>query len=107
MASDLDMEVLARRSGISSSRLAHLFQAQLGLSPLQYKNFARLQHFVRLSGEADANILRAALRAGFGSYPQFHRVYQQVCGAPPRAHLNWLMNNEALDAARTIGSSGG
>lgn len=98
----LEMDVLARRAGISGSRLAHLFQAQLGLSPLQYKNFARLQHFIRERSGDKPTILRAALRAGFGSYAQFHRIFHQVCGVAPGAHLAWLLENDDVDTARTM-----
>ena len=101
----LDMGTLARRSGISPSRLAHLFQAQLGVTPLQYKNFVRLQHFIQVRRDGDISILREALRAGFGSYPQFHRVFHQVCGAPPKAHFQWLSGRQGIDARRTVGSS--
>lgn len=91
---DLAIESLAREAGLSASRLAHLFQEQVGLSPLQYRNFSRIQEFVRRwNGEA-GTLLAAALAAGFGSYPQFHRVFCQVCGEPPRDHLNWLDRTE-------------
>jgi len=32
-------------------------------------------------------MLGAAFRAGFGSYPQFHRAFWQVTGYAPSEHL--------------------
>ncbi len=87
---ELDVPGVARRAGVSASRLAHLFQEQVGLTPLQYRNFCRVQHFIRTWRTGEPSLVRAALEAGFGSYPQFHRVFRQVCGSAPRDHLDWL-----------------
>jgi AraC-like DNA-binding protein len=101
----LDVERLARESGLSASRLAHLFAEQLGITPLQYRNFARVQYFIRSYDGDEHNLLRAALRAGFGSYAQFHRTFRQVCGAPPAVHFRWLTESARVDAKRTLGST--
>lgn len=102
---ELDIADLARQSGSSASRLAHLFADQVGITPLQYRNFARVQHFIRGYDNDERNLLRAALRAGFGSYAQFHRVFLQVCGKTPAAHFRWLSDSDDLDAQRTLGKT--
>lgn len=99
----ISVQSLAARVGLSASRLAHLFQEELGLTPLQYGNFVRLQRFIQTQESGASNLLRHALMSGFGSYAQFHRVFHQVCGRPPGAHLRWLETDEAVDASRTIG----
>jgi AraC-like DNA-binding protein len=101
----LDIERLALESGLSASRLAHLFAEQLGITPLQYRNFARVQYFIRSYDGDERNLLRAALRAGFGSYAQFHRTFRQVCGEAPAAHFKWLTESARVDAKRTLGSA--
>jgi AraC-like DNA-binding protein len=101
----LDIARLAEQSGLSASRLAHLFAEQLGITPLQYRNFARVQHFIRSYDGDERNLLRAALRAGFGSYAQFHRAFRQVCGEAPAVHFKWLANSARIDAKRTLGST--
>jgi len=100
----LDISGLARQAGLSSSRLSHLFAEQLGLTPLQYRNFARVQHFIQTYDGDERNLLRAALRAGFGSYAQFHRTFRQVCGESPANHFRWLDGAE-VDAKRTLGNA--
>jgi AraC-like DNA-binding protein len=105
LASELCMTELGKRAGISPSRLSHLFQEQLGITPLQYRNFCRVQYFIQRHGESDASLMRAALRAGFGSYPQFHRSFQQVCGAPPAAHLGRLLSDAWMSPERTLPKS--
>lgn len=102
---DLDIARLARHAGLSASRLAHLFAEQVGVTPLQYRNFARVQHFIRTYAGDEGDLLRAALRAGFGSYAQFHRVFRQVCGKSPAMHLRWLTHSRAPNSRRTLGET--
>jgi len=102
---ELDIARLAQQSGLSTSRLAHLFAEQVGVTPLQYRNFARVQHFIRTYDDTKRDLLRASLRAGFGSYAQFHRVFRQVCGEPPAMHFRWLTGSGAVSAQRTLGET--
>jgi AraC-like DNA-binding protein len=79
---------LARRAGLSPSRLSRLFKQQTGLSIVEFRNRQRMQRFLtRYELERDSGrrstLLNAALDAGFGSYPQFHRVFRQVAGCSP------------------------
>jgi AraC-like DNA-binding protein len=82
---------LARRAGLSPSRLSRLFKQQTGLSIVEFRNRQRMQRFLdryeleRNSGR-QSTLLNAALDAGFGSYPQFHRVFRQVAGCSPAEH---------------------
>lgn len=80
-------EHIALRVGLSRSRLTHMFTQQLGVPPIQYRNHLRIQHFITHLHQTGAdNMLAAALDAGFGSYPQFHRVFRQVTGYSPSEH---------------------
>jgi AraC-like DNA-binding protein len=98
-----DINALARRAGLSASRLTHLFSEQVGISPTQYRNFARVQSFIRTFRRGESNLLDAALAAGFGSYPQFHRVFRQVCGVSPQEHMSFLAESTVVDARLTLG----
>jgi AraC-like DNA-binding protein len=88
---------LARRASLSPSRLSRLFKQQTGLSIVEFRNRRRMQRFLdRYELERNigrqSTLLNAALDAGFGSYPQFHRVFRQVAGCSPaeyqRRHSN-------------------
>ena len=79
---------LARKADLSPSRLSRLFKQQTGLSIVEFRNRQRMQRFLdRYELEREAGrqktLLDAALDAGFGSYPQFHRVFRQVVGCSP------------------------
>ncbi len=79
---------LATRVGLSPSRLSRKFHAQLGVTLVDYRNRARLERFLgRYHPDGRESVLEAALAAGFGSYPQFHRVFLQILGRSPRAYF--------------------
>jgi AraC-like DNA-binding protein len=80
-------EKLATDLGISLSRLARLFKDELGISLVEYRNQLRLERFTALIEGGAANLLGAALEAGFGSYAQFHRVFRAARGKTPRDYF--------------------
>ncbi len=83
-AEPLSVEQIAARVGLSASRLSRLFHQQTGIALVDFRNRQRLQRFLRLYGRGRAaSVLNAALDAGFGSYPQFHRVFKQQMGCSP------------------------
>jgi len=79
-----DLPALAAAVNLSPSRLSRLFRAQTGVSITDFRNRQRIARFLRLYGGGRTTLTDAALRAGFGSYPQFHRVYTALEGEPPR-----------------------
>lgn len=78
---------LARRLATTESRLGKLFKAEMGFTVTNYRNRLRLETFLRLVSDGDANLTQASLEAGFGSYAQFHRVFRTTLGATPREYL--------------------
>ena len=81
-----DLTELAKRVGLSPARLSQRFNRQLGVSIADYRNRIRLERFLE-AHRPGTTVLDAALAAGFGSYPQFHRVFRQFLGTTPRAYL--------------------
>jgi AraC-like DNA-binding protein len=84
---------LARRCGLSPARLSRLFKQQTHVPLVRFRQQQMLERFFQLyqSGE-DKTMLTAALAAGFGSYPQFHRVFKQQTGLSPaeyRRRVKW------------------
>jgi AraC-like DNA-binding protein len=81
----LPLPQLAARVGLSPSRLSRVFRQQTGVSVTDFRNRQRIARFRRIYGGGRTTLTDAALRAGFGSYPQFHRVHTALTGEPPRA----------------------
>ncbi|HEU6449545.1 MAG TPA: helix-turn-helix transcriptional regulator [Verrucomicrobiae bacterium] len=78
---------LARESGLSAHRLSRLFKQQTGVALVDFRNRQRLEKFLGIYGAGQRlTMLDAALRAGFGSYAQFHRVFKRFTGRSPRSH---------------------
>jgi AraC-like DNA-binding protein/quercetin dioxygenase-like cupin family protein len=80
----LNLDELARRSGLSAPRLSRLFKQQTGVALVDFRNRQRVERFLQIYGTGQRlTMLDAALEAGFGSYPQFHRVFKRVIGCSP------------------------
>ena len=74
---------LAGRCGLSPSRLSRLFHEQTGVPLAEFRNQQRLSRFFEHFGDGQHyTMLQAAMRAGFGSYAQFYRVFHAAmhCG---------------------------
>ena len=78
---------LAARVGLSASYLGRLFHKQTGVTLVNFRNRQRIERFLRLYGGGQGHsALEVALETGFGSYPQFHRVFTQQMGCSPAAY---------------------
>jgi AraC-like DNA-binding protein len=79
---------LGDATGASTSLLAHRFRRALGMSIPEYRARVRL-HAVMAELEAgERNLAQAALRSGFGSYAQFHRVVRTMTALSPHELLS-------------------
>jgi len=81
-----DLSDLARRTGLSRTRLSELFKRQTGVALVEFRNRSRLEKFHSLlatTPPAERKLLPLALEAGFGSYQQFYRVFKQRTGRNP------------------------
>lgn len=82
---------LSRRAGLSVARLSRLFKQQTGTSLTAFRQRHCLERFFRIYRTgARYSLIEAALLAGFGSYPQFHRVFQQQIGQSPARYFREL-----------------
>jgi len=83
-----DLDTLAERSGLSAARLSRLFNRDVGVSLTRFRSTLRLERFFDEYGNGERySMTAAALRAGFGSYAQFHRVFKQMVGLGPKAYF--------------------
>jgi AraC-like DNA-binding protein len=75
---------LARRVGLSASRLSRVFHEQMGVSIPEFRNQRRIDRFLAVYGDGRRfGLTEAALEANFGSYSQFQRVFERVMQMSP------------------------
>jgi AraC family transcriptional regulator of arabinose operon len=79
----LSLSVLARDCGLSVSRLAHLFRAQIGMPPQQYLEELRLQRAAQLLRATSLRISEIATEAGYVSAFYFSARFRRKFGMPP------------------------
>ena len=77
---------LAEQVALSPSRLAHLFAAQTGRTPMRALRDARLRHAARLLEATDLPVASVAAASGFVSAFHFSRLFRARFGVPPRAY---------------------
>lgn len=76
---------LARLIQGNESEVSRHFHRDLGLTLLTYRTRLRLLRFIQLVESGGGhNFMAAALVAGFGSYSQCHRSFQQAFDCTPR-----------------------
>lgn len=84
---DYSLLELSNECGISSSRLSRLFNEQMGLSIVDYKNKLKLEQFIDcLKTHQDYSISEACYSVGFGSYSQFYKIFKQNFGISPKKY---------------------
>jgi AraC-like DNA-binding protein len=83
-----DISSLAAVCGVSESYLSRTFHQQVGVTLTRYRNSIRISRFWEVyRPSSEDNLIDAVLRAGFGSYAQFFRVFTDVYGKGPREAL--------------------
>lgn len=86
-ASDLDLEALANRHGLSRRQFERLFHDKLGISPGQKLREIRLNHANSLLAETDMSIMEIAVASGFSSANAFRIAYRKAFGAAPSSRF--------------------
>lgn len=84
LAAKFSVGDVALACNLSTSRLAHLFKEQMGMSPKAWINAARLQQARKLLLNSRASIGRIASRVGYEDPAHFTRYFKQNMGCSPR-----------------------
>jgi AraC family transcriptional regulator of adaptative response / DNA-3-methyladenine glycosylase II len=77
------VEQLAARLGVSERHLRRIFEAQFGVSPLQYLQTRRLLTAKQLLADTDLPITQVALASGYASVRRFNAAFSQHYGLNP------------------------
>lgn len=74
---------LAGRLGVSDRHLRRIFEAELGVSPLQYLQTRRLLAAKQLLADTDLPVTQVALASGFASVRRFNAAFSAHYGLNP------------------------
>lgn len=77
------MEELAARLGVSDRHLRRIFEAELGVSPLQYLQTRRLLTAKQLLADTDLPVTQIALISGYASVRRFNAAFTGHYGLNP------------------------
>jgi AraC-like DNA-binding protein len=81
----VQLERVARESGVSAFHFLRIFRRVTGVTPHQYLVRTRLRHAARLLAQDPRTIAAIAYEVGFGDLSNFIRTFQRAAGATPRA----------------------
>ena len=91
---DLKRAELARLIHGNASEVSRHFHRDIGLTLVAYRTRLRLIRFIQLVEGGDRSFLAAAIEAGFGSYSQCHRAFQQAFDRTPRVFFGTGVSEE-------------
>jgi len=80
------LEQLAESVGLSASRLAHLFRAEVGMSITAYVRERRLLMAAMLLVQTHEHISQIAYSVGFGDVSNFNHAFKRRFGISPRQY---------------------
>ena len=80
---EISVQKLAREANVSPSRLFQLFQANFGVSPLQYAAGRKTEEAKRLLTSSSLSIGEIAERLGFSTTNYFIRFFKKHAGCTP------------------------
>lgn len=80
-----NVSALAARLGVSDRHVRRIFEAQFGVSPLQYLQTRRLLTAKQLLADTGLPITQVALISGFGSVRRFNAAFLSHYGLNPTA----------------------
>jgi len=98
----LPLRELAGASGLSISRLCHLFQNQTGMSPRRYLKAARLAKAKELLKTSRLSVKEVAARAGFNHVGRFIGDFRRVYGVTPSENRRTVLRSELTTDDRPL-----
>jgi len=92
----LDMEELARNSGVGSSRFYKMFRKMTGLSPLKYLITRRMGASLRLLADPNVSVTEAAHSVGYPDEYYFSRLFKKQMGLTPTEYASRAQASVAI-----------
>ncbi len=101
----LQFDQLAKSMNMSSSRLRHIFTAQVGVSPKQYLRTIRLELAKHLVENTYLNVKEVMTKVGFNDESHFVRDFEKAFGLTPSRHRQQYRSTNLI--GQSISQRGG
>lgn len=85
--SDISLEQLAGRMGITPDYLSHLFTKEVGISFSTYVKKYRIGVAKKMMLDSDCKIREIGRKTGYGDPKYFSKVFREVTGLSPREYI--------------------
>lgn len=105
VARDLDMETLARKSGLSRAHFFSMFRDELELTPAIFWNYLRLEEAMLQMRDSPESLTSVASNLGFTAQGNFTRFFRQRTGVAPSEYLRALKLRRRRRTAATSSAS--
>lgn len=105
LRSDLSVETLARRANMSTRNFSRVFLRDIGVTPADFVEAARLDAARRLLGDSAMPLQRITDRCGFADLHSMRRVFQPNLGVGP-THYRATFQTSSPPPKRLRGAAG-
>lgn len=95
---ELGRSDIARLLRAYPTEISRNFHHDMGMTLSAFRSRLRLLRFIQAVDGGAPSLLAAALAAGFGSYSQCHRIFQQTFGCTPRSFFETPLRAEMQNA---------
>jgi len=86
MAKSIQLQDVARATGLSAFHFAHLFKQTTGMGPHRYLTLARVERLKELLRGTETALDELAVSLGFSDQSHMTRVFKRFTGATPKAY---------------------
>ncbi|WP_328393402.1 GlxA family transcriptional regulator [Nocardia sp. NBC_00416] len=100
---ELSISTLADEIDLSPRHFARVFRKQVGVTPGQYVEVARVREAARRLQHTNSDVRAIARAAGFGSVETLHRIFRQHYGLTP---ANFRRRSSEPEITRTAANFG-
>ncbi len=98
LTDDIDLENLASSACMSKYHFCRLFKKRVGISPIRFVTFMRIEKAKKLLRKDDITISTVAISVGFNDLSSFIAQFKKVTGMTPYIYKKSLHQNNNLES---------